>query len=125
MANIIIYPKIRSYRDLHIWQDSMNLVTEIYQVTKHFPKNEKFGLTSQIRRAAVSIPSNIAEGQARNSPKDFARFLSIAMGSLCEMETQLIIAQNLGFINANTIETLLDKADKIGAMTRNLQKKLN
>src|SRR5689334_8479807 len=86
-----------SFRDLFVWQKAMELVTDIYRVTKDFPPEERYGLTSQIRRAAVSIPSNIAEGQARPTLGEFRQFLGHAKGSLAEMETQLLIAENLGF----------------------------
>jgi four helix bundle protein len=85
-----------SYRDLIAWQKAMDLVTAIYRVTGSFPREELYGLTSQLRRAAVSVPSNIAEGQARFSRKEFHHFLSQARGSLVEIETQLMIAENLG-----------------------------
>ncbi|MFM9905978.1 MAG: four helix bundle protein [Pyrinomonadaceae bacterium] len=86
-----------SYKSLIVWQKSIHLVKIIYQLTNVFPNEEKFGLISQIRRAAVSIPSNIAEGQARRTTGDYIRFVSIAEGSLAELETQLIIAIDLGF----------------------------
>ncbi len=89
--------EVNSYRDLIVWQKSMSLVTEIYQITNHFPDSERFGLTNQMRRAAVSVPSNIAEGFGRNSTADYVRFLQIASGSLYELQTQLSISQNLGF----------------------------
>jgi four helix bundle protein len=88
--------KSRSYKDLEVWQLSLKFVKDIYQVTSDFPSSEKFGLAQQIRRAAVSIPSNIAEGQFRNSSKEFKQFLSVALGSAAELETQLIIAGEIG-----------------------------
>ena len=88
----------RSYKDLVAWQKSMDLVTNVYRVTGSFPKEQLFGLTSQLRRAAVSIPSNIAEGQGRLSEKEFRYFLGQARGSLMEVETQLQIAINLGYL---------------------------
>jgi len=84
--------KSRSYKDLEVWKLAVSLVKEIYQATRKFPPSESFGLTNQIRRAAVSVPSNIAEGQGRNSGKEFRQFLSFGLGSLGELETQLIIA---------------------------------
>lgn len=93
---------MKSHKDLTVYKTSINLVVDVYQISRNFPDAEKFGLTSQIRRAAVSIPSNIAEGAARNSKKDFIRFLSIALGSLAETETQLEIAQRLEFIKENS-----------------------
>ena len=87
--------EIRSYKDLIVWQKSIMLCTMIYQVTENFPREEIYGLTSQMRRAAVSIPSNIAEGRGRGTKKDFAQFLRIALGSSAELQTQLEIAKNL------------------------------
>ena len=90
--------KSRSYRDLEVWKLSIELVKAIYQITAQFPASEKFGLIQQIRRAAVSIPSNIAEGQFRNSTKEFKQFLAIALGSAAELETQLIIAKEIDYL---------------------------
>lgn len=87
----------KSYRDLTVWQRAMQLTTQVYRLTQAFPKEEQFGLTNQLRRSAVSVPSNIAEGQGRSSTKDFCQFLSIARGSNNELRTQLEIARNLGF----------------------------
>ena len=89
----------RSYRDLVVWQKSMDLVEEIYRVTKLLPKEEIFGIANQLRRAAISMPSNIAEGNKRNSQKDYARFLSIAWGSEAEIETQLEVYLRIGYFN--------------------------
>lgn len=88
-----------NFKELLVWQKSINFVTEIYQVTNNFPKDEMYGLTSQIRRASISIPSNIAEGNSRRSVADYLQFLKIARGSCAEVETQLIIAQNLKFLS--------------------------
>ncbi|MEL7834116.1 four helix bundle protein [Fodinibius sp. Rm-B-1B1-1] len=90
-----------TFRDLKIWQKSMDLVTDIYQKTEGFPDSEKYGLVSQIRRSAISIPSNIAEGYGRNSNGEFQRYLNISMGSLFELQTQIEIAQNLEYFNDN------------------------
>ena len=87
------------HNELNVWKESMNLVKKVYMLTSSFPATEQFGLTSQIRRAVVSIPSNIAEGYGRNSDKELIRFCWISMGSLSEVETQLIIARELGFVN--------------------------
>ena len=89
---------MKSHKDLLVWQKSVDMVTRVYSVTNGWPKEEIYGLTSQIRRAAVSIPSNIAEGAGRTGKKEFSHFLSIAMGSLAEVETQIVIAQRLGYI---------------------------
>jgi four helix bundle protein len=90
---------VQSYRDLVAWNKAMELVTEIYRVTRNFPKEELFGLMSQLRRAAVSIPSNIAEGKGRLSKGEFRQFLGNARGSLAEVETQILIAQNLSYLD--------------------------
>ena len=89
---------MRNYKELKIWQRSVKLASMIYEMTSAFPSEEKFGLISQLRRASVSVSSNIAEGSARSSDKDFSRFIDIAYESLCELETQVIIAQEFGFI---------------------------
>ena len=107
---------IKSYRDLQVWQKSMELVTKIYQQTAGFPNREQYGLTSQIRRSGVSVPSNIAEGYGRNSTLDYIRFLRVAMGSLYEMETQLEIAVNVGLLAKDSHETLVEKTMEIGRM---------
>jgi len=96
-------PTIRSFQDLIVWQRAMDLSVSIYALTKSFPREELFGLTSQLRRASVSISSNIAEGQARNSTKEFIQFLSIARGSNAEVRSQLYLVQRLGL--ANLLET--------------------
>ena len=87
-----------THKDLEVYKLSLNLVEDIYKLTEDFPSSENFGLTSQLRRAAVSLPSNIAEGSSRGSTKDFIRFLNIASGSLAEIETQLVIAERIGYI---------------------------
>ncbi len=109
-----------SYRDLIAWRKAMDLVTDIYLVTKAFPRNEQYGLTNQLRRAAVSVPSNIAEGQARFSRKEFHHFLSHARGSLVEVETQVTIAQNLGYLGPNQTRPLLDKTSELGKVLNGL-----
>lgn len=103
----------RRHKNLTVWQDAVSLVTQVYRLTARFPDEEKFGLASQVRRSAVSVASNIAEGAARDSDKDFLRFLYIARGSLAELETQLQIANNLHFIEPgnylNDIERIFAK----------------
>ncbi len=96
---------IRGHKDLEVWKKSMSFVTEVYKVTKCFPKEEIYGLTNQMRRAAVSVPSNIAEGAARASRKEFLQFLHLSLGSLTELETQILIAQNLGYIKDSSCMT--------------------
>ena len=90
---------MRTHKDLEVWKKSIEMVTKIYTLTRGFPKEELYGLTSQMRRAAVSVPSNIAEGAGRNSSKELLQFLYFATGSLSELETQLIISHNLGYLN--------------------------
>ncbi len=90
---------MKTHKDLDVWNKSMELAEKIYIVTKQFPKEEQFGLISQIRRSAISVPSNIAEGAARNSGKEFIQFLYVAMGSLSEIETQLLLANRLAFLS--------------------------
>lgn len=90
---------IKTHKDLDVWNKAMELVEKLYRITSNFPKDELFGLTSQIRRSAISIPCNIAEGAARKSKKEFIKFLYVAMGSLAELETQLLLAKKLNFIN--------------------------
>ena len=96
---------VESHKDLDVWKRSMDLVTEVYRLTQKWPVEEKYGLTSQLRRAAVSIPSNIAEGSARGSTADFSRFLNIAQGSLAEVETQLEIACRVDLIDRSSLFT--------------------
>lgn len=115
---------IKSYRDLIVWQKSIDLVEEIYRLTKRFPKDEVYGLTSQLRRSAVSVPSNIAEGQERRAPKDFKRFLHIALGSLAEAHTQLIIATRLNYLQAIDFAKLEDEIGQIQRMAHALIRKL-
>jgi len=109
-----------SYRDLIAWRKAMQFVLEIYRATRAFPRDELYGLTNQLRRAAVSVPSNIAEGQARYSPKEFRHFLSLSRGSLVEIETQLMIAQSLGYLSAKQSRKLLDEAAKLGRILNGL-----
>ncbi|NQV88130.1 MAG: four helix bundle protein [Parcubacteria group bacterium] len=104
--------KIESYKDLIVWQKAVELVTAIYKLTDQFPREEIYGLTSQMRRSSVSIPSNIAEGKRRGTQKDYRQFLIIAFGSGSELETQLLIARNLAFINSKDtkeVDRLLDE----------------
>lgn len=112
---------MRTHKDLDIWQRGTGLVEQIYKTTANFPKQELYGLTSQIRRAAVSYPSNIAEGAARSSKKEFVQFLYVSLGSLSEVETQLIIAEKLKFLNANK---LLGEVEALRRMTLNFIKYL-
>ncbi len=116
---------IKSFKDLQIWQKSRVLVSDIYKITQNFPKEEMYGLTSQIRRCAVSIPSNIAEGRSRNTKKEFQYFLGIAYGSLAELETQLIISCDLEYLDDNNLIELTGKISEIGRMINGLDSSLN
>ena len=100
---------MHNYKNLHIWQDGIKLARRIYEVTSTFPVNEKFGIVSQMTRAAVSIPSNIAEGAGRNSTKDFVNFLSIATGSIFELHTQITICEQVGLIDSSTAKQLAEQ----------------
>jgi four helix bundle protein len=112
------------YSELVVWQKAMDLVTDIYRVTATFPSEERFGLLSQARRAAVSIPSNIAEGHGRKATGAYVNHLSIAYGSLVELETQIQIAVRLNFVNLDESSRLLSKTDEIGKMLTGLRKSL-
>lgn len=113
-----------SYRDLIVWQVSMELVTNVYRVVETFPKHETYGLSSQMRRAAVSIPSNIAEGQGRNSRREFHQFLGQARGSLVELETQIMIGANLGYLTPDQSQKLLQSCERVLQPLNGLMKAL-
>jgi len=116
--------ELKSYRGLLAWQRGMDLVELVYASTRSWPKEELYGLTSQIRRAVVSIPSNIAEGQGRNGIKEFMHHLSIAHGSLAELETQALVAQRLGYLPPDTVNHLLDCASEVGRLINGLSRSL-
>lgn len=116
--------KVVQYSDLGVWQKAMNLVEEIYRLTRSFPKEEQFGLISQMRRAAVSIPSNIAEGYGRKATKAYINYLSISYGSLLELETQIQIGHRLDFLERSTMEKLLVQTNEVGRMLNGLQQSL-
>ncbi|MFY9622386.1 MAG: four helix bundle protein [Pyrinomonadaceae bacterium] len=113
---------MRPHHKLDAWKQAVELVTEIYRRTDSFPKEERYGLTSQIRRAAVSIPANIAEGAAGFSSKEFARFLSNAQGSASELETELLIAHRLGYLDETNFSQLVSQLKRIGRLTTGLSK---
>ncbi len=115
---------IKSYRDLDVWNIAMEFVSDVYKITKEFPKEEIYGLTQQLRRASVSVPSNIAEGSGRRSTQEFARFTNIASGSLCEVETQILLAISLCYVTSEQCELLFQKADRISKMLYSLNKSL-
>ncbi|MCX5769207.1 MAG: four helix bundle protein [Candidatus Hydrogenedentes bacterium] len=116
---------MKTFRDLLVWQKAMVLVTELYQRTQTFPKDETYGLVSQIRRCAVSIPSNMAEGFGRRATNDYLRFLQISMGSLFELETQIEIARNLGYVSQAEFDTFDNHCREIermlGALIRSVK----
>jgi len=117
--------KIQHYRELLIWQKGITLVKDIYFLTRKFPEFEKFGLTAQIQRAAVSVPSNIAEGQARQHSNEFRQFLYVVLGSLAELDTQTTIAGELGYINTNELKMLIAKIIELRKMVWGILSKLN
>ena len=115
---------ISSFRDLEVWQLAVDFVVEIYAVTAAFPKDERFGLTIQLRRAAVSIAANIAEGNARYSKAEYRHFVSVSRGSLAEVETELVIAERLGYVEPGGLADARKHASSIGRMLTNLYKSL-
>ncbi len=115
---------VKSYRDLIAWQKAMDYVVAIYRCSTGFPKHELYGLTQQLRKAAVSIASNIAEGQARQSTKEFLQFLSIALGSLAESETQVLIAQRLEYLGDDLTRDLVTRAAEVGRIVNGLKNSL-
>ncbi|OWV62480.1 four helix bundle protein [Rhizobium sp. N122] len=112
--------KISSYRDLKVWQFAIELSVVCYEVTRTFPREEIYGMTSQIRRSSTSVAANIAEGYGRENRGSFAQFLKIAQGSLKELETHLIIAGRIGFLQASALDEMLDRCDEIGKMLGSL-----
>ena len=108
--------QIKDFKELIVWQKSMKLAAEVYRITKKLPKDELFGLTNQLRRAAVSIPSNIAEGNGRDSTKEYLRFLYIARGSRSEVETQLLLCVELGYLQESDIEFVLGLSTEVAKM---------
>ena len=116
--------EIRSYQDLAVWQTAMDLAEECYRVTNLFPKDELYGMTTQIRRSAASIAANIAEGHGRESTGSFVHSLRIAQGSLKELETHLILSQRVGLVVSGTSNSILDKANELGRMLRSLIRSL-
>lgn len=117
--------KIRSYKDLIVWQKAVLLVTDIYSATKQFPADERFGIVSQLNRAAVSVPANIAEGWGRKSSKNYLQFLRTSRGSLMEIETLIIISKNLNFLSSEKHEVLSGKVEEVGKILHGLIKSIN
>ena len=115
----------KPHKQLNVWKEAKQLTIDVYEITSSFPKHEVFGLANQMTRAAVSVPSNIAEGAARNGKNEFAHFLSIAHGSLSELDTQIEIASEIGYINKENAEILLIKIENISKMLIGLKKSLH
>lgn len=115
---------MKDFKNLKIWQKGISLVVDIYRTSQSFPEEEKFGLTSQMRRSSVSIPSNITEGSGRNSDKDFKRFLDISLGSSFELETQIIIAHKLSFLSEGDFKSLIESVQEEQKMITGMQKSL-
>ena len=115
---------VQHYGQLLVWQKAMDLVVYCYEITKRFPADERYGLTSQIRRAGVSVPANIAEGHGRFHTKEFLNHLSIARGSLAELETEFMIAQRVGYLPQEQLTKVLEMTDEIGRMTAGLRHSL-
>ncbi len=115
---------MNSFRELIVWQKSMDFVTEVYNVTKDFPKEEQFGLSAQMRRAAVSIPSNISEGYGRKSQGDFGRFLAYSIGSDYELQTQIEVSRNIGFLESEKCSLLIERLEEIARMLKSLKSKI-
>ncbi len=120
----MVLEKVYSYKDLKVWQKSREIVKNIYDISGTFPKEEMYGLTSQIRRAAISLPSNIAEGNARQSRKEYKNFISIAKGSLAELETQLILSVDLGYVTEEKLSNIFSKINELERMLYSLRKSL-
>lgn len=114
----------RSYEDLVVWQKAVELVTEVYVATSRFPREEMYGLTSQMRRSAVSIPSNIAEGQGRATKGEFVQFLAHARGSLYELKTQALIARRLGYLSSDSEDGLISQSNEVGRILNGLSSSL-
>jgi four helix bundle protein len=114
----------RPHRDLEVWQKAMDFVLEVYSITSRFPKSEAYGLTSQLRRASISIPSNLAEGAGRKGNKEFMHFLNIAQGSISEFDTQLELAYRLQYINKQDYSNLINRVTEISNMLYGLAKAL-
>jgi four helix bundle protein len=116
---------VKHYRDLIAWQKGIDLVEAVYRLSAHFPKEELYGLTSQVRRAGVSVPSNIAEGQGRWTTGEFVQFLGVSHGSLCEMETQIHIAVRLGMVSQEDADLVLRLASEVGRIIHGLRNSLS
>jgi four helix bundle protein len=116
---------MNNYKELKVWQKAVDLATSVYELTKNFTSTEVYGIVSQMRRAAVSIPSNLAEGAGRGTNKDFSYFLNISLGSAFELETQLIISEKIGYITIEQLSEKINQINEIEKMIRGLQKSLS
>ena len=116
---------MKTHHELTVWKKSIDFVTTVYKITEEYPKTEIYGLTNQVRRAVVSVPSNIAEGAARTSKKEFSHFLSISLGSISEVESQLIVSRNLNYITNEQLENLLSELIEIRKMIIGLKKTMS
>lgn len=117
--------EVKNYQDLIVWRKAMDVVVDVYRLTKKFPKQELYGLTNQLRRAAVSIPSNIAEGHTRNSRAEYLNFLSIAQGSRAEVETQLLLSVRLGYLTSEETLPILSLLNEINRIISTIRQKLS
>lgn len=115
---------IKSYRDLEVWKQAMDLVEQCYRLSERFPRSEEFGLRAQLRRSSISVPSNLAEGHGRSTTGDFVRHVSIAHGSLMELETQILIACRLHYLESVDTEALLERTEDISRMLSSLKRRL-
>ena len=113
--------RVRTYRDLRVWKQAVDLAVDVYQLTRTFPREELYGLTAQVRKSGVSIPSNIAEGHARQSDPTFYYHLGVAHGSLAELDTQLVIAQRLDFTDPKLIDAVFSTTQRVGQLIRSLR----
>lgn len=118
------YPTMKSYKELHVWQLAMDITVDVYKATRVYPKDEVYNLVSQMRRASVSISSNIAEGQSRGHLREYVQFLSTSYASAAELETQIELSHRLEYIDKLTYDRLLDKADQVQRMLRKLMQSL-
>ena len=117
--------KVKTYKDLIVWQKAMEMTTLLYKIIKKLPKEETYTLSDQMRRGAISIPSNIAEGFGRNSKKEYLQFLYIANGSVCELETQLTLCVNINYLSETETQPIMDLLSEIGKIIMTITKKLN
>ncbi len=115
---------VTHYKELLVWQKAMDLADIVYDISRSFPKEEQYGMTSQIRRAVISIPSNLAEGHARSSTREFLQFIAIAKGSLAELETQALLAERWGYIEPEQLNDAMARSDEVNRMLTGLQKSL-